>query len=255
MRWCGRCGRSSTPGLPASRSRYSSCSSRTPDSGRGACTSVRSAARRSWGTSARDEPPGFLGPARGACARIRPPRRLCAWRTLMPRGAYAVIPSVARDPELDWPCSRTSLGSLVAMLLGMTALTAPNDAVGRWRRSASGASYFGAGVGAAGVCWGGSPIFKASPAGVRRASIGVVSGVGGAGAGVACSAACPFAWGLGRQAAADRAAKNARPRPADRTSFMIFPLRSRADSTGQALESAGLARHFLSVGGKTAARV
>lgn len=78
-------------------------------------------------------------------------------------------------------------------------------------------TYFGAGVGAGGGV--GASSLSTSPAGVRKASIGVVSGVGGAGAGVALSAECPALWLLEPQPA-PRAAARVTNRQAIRMCFI-----------------------------------
>ena len=80
------------------------------------------------------------------------------------------------------------------------------------------------GVGAcpAGVGVGGSLIFSTSPAGVRSGSIGVVSGVGEAGAGVAFSAACRSGWPAPpHEAAASEQATRAAAMPAMRGSLIV----------------------------------
>jgi hypothetical protein len=69
----------------------------------------------------------------------------------------------------------------------------------------------GVGDGVAGVA--ASSIFKTRPAGVRRASMGVVSGVGGGGAVLSAPPWVSAPWGLPPQPAIESAAKTATASP------------------------------------------
>ena len=87
-----------------------------------------------------------------------------------------------------------------------------------------GKTYFAVGVGAgvepAGAGDVAGSILRTSPAGVRSASIGVVSGVGGGVVGAAACVAWPLLSALPPQPV-DANAPRASERPASRTSFIL----------------------------------